>query len=691
MIYPFSVFTLLTRYDTKYSEESVIKIIPRHKRRHIIIFPLLLLLILSGIAIPTLVINALPQSQSLPSHSFQMTSSAPYISWNVTWGRAGAHSDWGRGMVIDARGDLYCVGGTYSFGAGGADLALVKFFPNGTRAWNVTWGGAHTDGGDGVAIDAGGSLYCVGWTTSFGAGLSDFVLVKFFSNGTRAWNVTWGGASTEGGRRVAVDAGGNLYCVGDTSSFGAGEEDLALVKFFSNGTRGWNVTWGGADIDRGEDVAIDVDGNLYCVGRTVSFGAGSFALALVKFFPNGTRAWNITWGGTQGDGGDGVAIDTGGNLYCVGSTSSFGAGREDLALVKFFPNGTRIWNCTWGGTQNEYSTDVDLDASGNLYCVGVTESFGEGMEDLALVKFFPNGTRAWNVTWGGVDSDIGRDGGIDAGGNLYCVGTTSSFPTPYGSDLALVKFGFELDILNPIMPNPNEDGKIELIWSEVVGATTYYIYRERSSITSLVGLTPKYTTSERNYTDTLITNGLYYYAIVGGNSTWNSSRSNCQSVTVVIPLTPSVLEVIAPNPDEDGIISLNWSKVMGATRYYIYREISNITSVIGLTPKYIVSANSFTDTLPTNGVYYYAIVAGDAFVNSSRSNCRSVTVAIPEEIPGFNLVLLLIGILAIFSILRREALPLKQRSGLIHLLRLNLNDSSCYFRKLRKSNRSFRM
>ena len=72
---------------------------------------------------------------------------------------------------------------------------------------------------------------------------------------------------------------------------------------------------------------------------------------------------------------------------------------------------------------------------------------------------------------GGVDSDLDMDGGIDASGNIYCVGSTTSFPTPHWFDLALVKFGFELDILNPIIPDPNEDGEIELIWSEVMGAT----------------------------------------------------------------------------------------------------------------------------------------------------------------------------------------------------------------------------
>ena len=58
--------------------------------------------------------------------------------------------------------------------------------------------------------------------------------------------------------------------------------------------------------------------------------------------------WNTTWGGTLTEYGRGVAIDTAGNVYYVGSTNSYGAGVYDLALVKFYPNGTKAWNSTWG-------------------------------------------------------------------------------------------------------------------------------------------------------------------------------------------------------------------------------------------------------------------------------------------------------------------------------------------------------
>ncbi len=74
-----------------------------------------------------------------------------------------------------------------------------------------------------------------------------------------------------------------IYCSGRTQSFGAGYDDFALVKFAPNGTRLWNTTWGGTGQDQCYSVAISTDGSIYCLGSTMSFGAGSYDFALVKF------------------------------------------------------------------------------------------------------------------------------------------------------------------------------------------------------------------------------------------------------------------------------------------------------------------------------------------------------------------------------------------------------------------------
>ncbi len=361
------------------------------------------------------------------------------IKWNTTWG--GTNYDEGINVAVDTSGIIYCIGNTNSFGVGNYDMALVKFTPTGTKLWNVTWGGTNVDYGYGVAVDASGAIYCVGETNSFGAGLFDLALVKFAPNGTRLWNITWGGYSNERSIGVAVDAAGNLYCVGSTGSFGVGNGDLALVKVAPNGTRLWNITWGGVDVEEGTGVAMDAAGNLYCVGSTGSFGAGNYDFALVKVAPNGTRLWNITWGGKLEDRGINVAVDSIGNIYCIGWTLNFGAGNYDFALVKVAPNGTRLWNTTWGGVGSDLGVGVVVDASGAIYCSGNTRSFGAGDVDFALVKFTPTGTKLWNTTWGSTYKDQGLRLAMDADGSLYCVGYIN-YGVAGSYDFVLVKFGY---------------------------------------------------------------------------------------------------------------------------------------------------------------------------------------------------------------------------------------------------------
>ena len=183
-------------------------------------------------------------------------------------------------------------------------------------------------------------------------------------------------------------------------------------------------------------------------------------------------------------------------------------------------------------------------------------------------------------------------------------------------------------MLDPIVPAVDGDGIIDLNWSDIVGATTYYVFRDTSNITSVVGLTPIASVSESNYTDTLTINGIYHYVIVVEDGWANSSISNCEDVTVGIPLSATFLYPILPEVDEDGIIELEWSKVVRATIYYVYRSLSYISSLDGLIPIAMVSETNYTDTLTANDYYYYVIVAGDGWRNSSISNCHYVLVAI---------------------------------------------------------------
>ena len=367
---------------------------------------------------------------------FTASNSVAY-EWNHTWG--GANQDGGFGVTVDSSDNVYLVGETYSFGAGNADMVLVKYNGNGVRQWNHTWGGGSWDYGYGVAVDSSGNIYLAGTTWSFGAGLSDMILVKYNGNGVQQWNHTWGGGSWDFGYGVAVDSSGNIYLAGYTYSFGAGSYDMVLVKYDGNGLQQWNCTWGGANSDYGYGVAVDSSGNVYLVGETYSFGAGSCDMILVKYDGSGVQQWNRTWGGGNYNYGYGVAVDSSGNIYLAGDTESFWEGLSDMILVKYDGNGLQQWNCTWGGPENDDGRGVAVDSSGNIYFAGRTDSFGAGGDDMVLVKYDGNGVQQWNHTWGGPENDDGRGAAVDSSNNIYLAGGTNSFGAG-NYDMVLVKY-----------------------------------------------------------------------------------------------------------------------------------------------------------------------------------------------------------------------------------------------------------
>ena len=114
---------------------------------------------------------------------------------------------------------------------------------------------------------------------------------------------TWGGTPNDDGQSVQQTSDGGYIVTGSTSSYGAGSDDMFLVKYDSAGTLSWNKTWGGAGYDYGYSIQQTSDGGYIVTGQTTSYGAGSGDMFLVKYTSTGNLSWNKTWGGTGQDKG----------------------------------------------------------------------------------------------------------------------------------------------------------------------------------------------------------------------------------------------------------------------------------------------------------------------------------------------------------------------------------------------------
>jgi hypothetical protein len=260
------------------------------------------------------------------------TDASGNMQWNKTYGGTG--NDYGYSVVQTSDGGYALAGLTTSFGAGGNDAYLVKTDASGNMQWNQTYGGTGSDIVYLLVATPDGGYALGGRTASFGAGSDDFWIVKTDAAGNMQWNKTYGGTGSDTGMYLIRTAEGGYAITGFTSSFGAGSSDFWLVKTDASGNMQWNQTYGGTGADHGIHMLQSAEGGYAIIGYTESFGAGGMDAWLVKTNAAGNMQWNQTYGGTLNDAGWCLIQTIDGGYAIAGNTFSFGAGDRDFYFVK---------------------------------------------------------------------------------------------------------------------------------------------------------------------------------------------------------------------------------------------------------------------------------------------------------------------------------------------------------------------
>ena len=169
--------------------------------------------------------------------------------WTQTHG--GTDDEYGYSVVETDDGGYTIAGETFSFGAGSSDVWLIRINATGNAQWNQTYGGPSLDNGLSVVETSDGGYMVAGYTASFGAGGADVWLIKTNATGNAQWNQTYGGPNNDVGWSVVETSDGGYAIAGRTDSYGAGGRDFWLVKTNATGTAQWNQTYGGSDDDQG--------------------------------------------------------------------------------------------------------------------------------------------------------------------------------------------------------------------------------------------------------------------------------------------------------------------------------------------------------------------------------------------------------------------------------------------------------
>ncbi len=357
-------------------------------------------------------------------------------TWSQTFG--GSNFDRGLSVAPTSDGGYIITGSTKSFGAGNMDVYMIKTDASGNETWSRTFGGSGYDYSNSVAPVSDGGYIITGQTESFGAGSNDVYLIKTDVSGNETWSNTFGGTDWDNGFSVAPTSDSGYIITGITRSFGAGDWDVYLIKTDASGNETWSKTFGGSGWDWGWSVAPTSDGGYIITGETYSLGAGSADVYLIKTDASGNETWSRTFGGSNFDTGNSVAPTNEGGYIITGMTKSFGAGDYDVYLIKTDALGNETWSKTFGGSDSDYGYSVAPTSDGGYIITGTTESYGAGSYDVYLIKTDASGNETWSKTFGGSLLDFGSSVAPTSDGGYIITGFKISFSAGSG-DVYLIK------------------------------------------------------------------------------------------------------------------------------------------------------------------------------------------------------------------------------------------------------------
>ena len=455
-------------------------------------------------------------------------------------------------------------------------------------------------------VDSSGSVH-VAWydmTNYDSSGGDGDIFYKRWDSISDSWTTTEV-VSTEsdmGSRNpsLSVDKFGNVHIAwGDISWIGGADPDEDIFyKYWDSSSSSWTTTevisTEGLAESRVPSLAIDSFNNIHIAWQDFAdyTSPDSDYDIFYERWDSSSSTWStteiISTESTSHSASPSLAVDSSGYVHVAwyDSTNYDSSGDDMDIFYKRWDSISDLWTTTevisTESSADSYLPSLAVDKGGNVHI-------------------------AWNdftdYAGSGTDEDI-----------FY----KSTIGPPAAPELAF------------IVPNPTEFLTISLDWNYVIGATTYHVYRSTSYIWSVEELLPITTVSSSNYIDTVPSEGFYYYVVVAGSFAGNSSHSNCQYVEVIFPdLDAPELSFILPNPTEIDSISLVWDDIDEATEYYVFRSESYIWSVESLTPIATTGSNSYIDTLPDEGFYFYVIVATNGVENSTHSNCEYIQYKLP--------------------------------------------------------------
>jgi hypothetical protein len=386
------------------------------------------------------------------------------------------------------------------------DYWIVKIDNNGNKIWDKTFGGVEDDNLTNIILLTDGNFLLTGNSnsgiggekTEVSRGGIDFWIVKIDASGNKIWDKTYGGSGNEDGDVIIKEISDGFILGGASNSGISGEKtspalqggsnDFWVLKLNASGTKIWDKSYGGLGIENLTAIEL-MENNEYLLlgssnspvsllneGNKTSISKGSIDYWLIKIDANGNKIWDRSYGGTSNDYPTSMVYTNDGKVTMVGHSTSSNSGDKsrisitpgvynDIWLIRVDTSGNKIWNKTYGGTENDVAPRIIKNNQSGYIVASYTISdkgfdkseYQRGINystDYWLMELNSDGEKLWDKSFGASGTDYSSSVIID--NNSVIVGGTSfseidgdkSQASQGVSDYWLVK----MDICQP---NPN--------------------------------------------------------------------------------------------------------------------------------------------------------------------------------------------------------------------------------------------
>ena len=477
-----------------------------------------------------------------------------------------------------------------------------------------------------LAVDFASNVHVV-WhdaTNYDGSGLDGDIFYKRCDASTSLWTTTevvsTESSAESGAPSLAVDFVGNLHVAwfDYTDYEGSGTDYDIFYKRWDAPTSLWKTTevvstesTGGSGAP---SLAVDTSGNVHITWHdsTDYTGAGTDADIFYKRWDTSISNWTTTEViSTESTGKSyypSLAVDTLGNVHIIWNdqTNYAGAGTDWDIFYKHWNVSISSWTTTevvsTESTEDSAHSLIAIDTSGNMHIVwsDKTDYAGSGIYPDIFYKRWDASSSSWTTTE---------------------VVSTESTSHSYVPSLAI-----------------DSARNVHVVWRDgtnYAGSGPYYdiFYKRWDAFIS------SWTTTEVVSRESTIDSFVPSLAVDSAdnlhvawddNTNYNGAGSDRDifykqfAGPSVAPATAPELALIIPNPTELNTVYLDWNNILRATTYSVYRSTSCICSVEGFSPITTVSSSEYMDTLPSEGLYFYVVVAVNFVGNSSPSNCQHV-------------------------------------------------------------------